>query len=152
MAKRATQRQRIEQRLRALEKQIQQLREERSKPAHAPTTAIGNGTHFADFDQDGDLDLYVTNKLAKSYLNTGNGEFVDVSTWVGKTYPISEKRAKTIIALLEVFQDDRVWQVDRVWIYGYETIKSTGRRGTQISASKENHRKIAALIRVLEDK
>ncbi len=46
----------------------------------------GKGVAFADFDGDGDYDLYVSNKGGENilYRNDGNGIFVNVSAMVGK--------------------------------------------------------------------
>jgi hypothetical protein len=44
-----------------------------------------NGVGFADFDNDGDIDIFVTNYSQANalYVNKGNGTFQDVTTTVG---------------------------------------------------------------------
>ncbi|MEE8319842.1 MAG: VCBS repeat-containing protein, partial [bacterium] len=46
----------------------------------------GKGVAFADFDGDGDYDLYVSNKGGENvlYRNDGRGTFENVSALVGK--------------------------------------------------------------------
>lgn len=48
----------------------------------------GNGAAWGDYDGDGDLDLYVANRIGQQdflYRNNGNGTFTDVATSVGMT-------------------------------------------------------------------
>ena len=45
----------------------------------------GTGAAWFDYDRDGDLDLYMTNRVGGNYLwrNDGGGVFVDVAAAVG---------------------------------------------------------------------
>jgi hypothetical protein len=47
--------------------------------------AYGFGVRAADFDDDGDLDLYVANDSDANYLyrNEGGGRFIEIGTWAG---------------------------------------------------------------------
>lgn len=51
---------------------------------HLPET-LGTGGAFLDYDNDGDLDLYLVNSAASSmlYRNNGNGTFADVTATAG---------------------------------------------------------------------
>src|SRR2546423_12495839 len=46
---------------------------------------IGTGAAWFDYDRDGDLDLYMTNRVGANHLwrNDGDGVFVDVAAAVG---------------------------------------------------------------------
>ena len=50
-----------------------------------PDLRIGTGAAWFDYDRDGDLDLYMTNRVGANHLwrNDGNGVFVDVAAAVG---------------------------------------------------------------------
>ncbi|CAN5531718.1 CRTAC1 family protein [soil metagenome] len=50
-----------------------------------PGIRIGTGAVWFDYDRDGDLDLYMTNRVGANHLwrNDGGGVFVDVATPVG---------------------------------------------------------------------
>ena len=50
-----------------------------------PDIRIGTGAAWFDFDRDGDLDLYMTNRVGGNHLwrSDGNGVFVDVAVAVG---------------------------------------------------------------------
>jgi len=55
-----------------------------TEPAGVGDTGWGMGCVFGDYDNDGDLDLYVTNyKPNVFYRNNGDGTFTDVSTDAG---------------------------------------------------------------------
>ncbi len=51
----------------------------------APDTRIGTGAAWFDYDRDGDLDLYMTNRVGANHLwrNDGGGVFIDVAAAVG---------------------------------------------------------------------
>src|SRR5881227_2002302 len=51
----------------------------------APDTRIGTGAAWFDYDRDGDLDLYMTNRVGANHLwrNDGGGVFVDVAAALG---------------------------------------------------------------------
>lgn len=59
---------------------------EASEPAGIADSGLGKGVAFADIDNDGYVDLYVSNKggANKLYLNRGNGSFVDISAEAGE--------------------------------------------------------------------
>ena len=50
-----------------------------------PDLRIGTGAAWFDYDRDGDLDLYMTNRVGANHFwrNDGNGVFVDVAAAVG---------------------------------------------------------------------
>jgi hypothetical protein len=52
------------------------------------STPNGVGVAYADFDSDGDMDIYVANDSQSSalYVNNGNGTFADVTMNVGLNY------------------------------------------------------------------
>ena len=55
--------------------------------------ATGYGAGWADYDQDGDLDLYVANfGASKLFRNEGNGSFTDVTTSSGVADPDRDHR------------------------------------------------------------
>src|SRR5947199_10169000 len=51
-----------------------------------PDIRIGTGAAWFDFDRDGDLDLYMTNRVGGNHLwrSDGNGGFFDVAIAVGR--------------------------------------------------------------------
>ena len=67
---------------------------------HAPfdDPAIwGTGAAFADYDRDGHLDLYVTNRMGPNvlYHNNGDGTFIDVATQAGVDAPNDDSAGVT---------------------------------------------------------
>ena len=56
-----------------------------SEAAGVADSGLGKGVAFADIDNDGYVDLYVSNKggANKLFLNQGNGQFVDITSQAG---------------------------------------------------------------------
>ena len=57
-----------------------------SEAAGVADSGLGKGVAFADIDNDGFVDLYVSNKggANKLFLNQGNGQFVDITSQAGE--------------------------------------------------------------------
>ena len=57
-----------------------------SQQAGVADSGLGKGVAFADIDNDGYVDLYVSNKggANKLYLNQGSGSFVDITAQAGE--------------------------------------------------------------------
>jgi hypothetical protein len=64
----------------------------------------GMGLAFADYDDDGFTDIFITNDTFQNYLlhNTGDGTFTDVAMWAGVQY---NESGKTVAGMGVDFRD-----------------------------------------------
>jgi hypothetical protein len=71
--------------------------------------AYGMGVATGDYDNDGDVDLYVTNFGANVlYRNNGNGTFTDVTAEAGASAGLDDPRWSTSAAFVDYDQDGRL--------------------------------------------